>query len=209
MRPLLSLFGAIWVISFLAAPTLGAGWIWEAGNALGFAAMAGMLYLTIAGDSRRDVRAHEMLGYAVLLVALVHALWFLLFDGAAVEFLMPDAPVYMWAGIAGLLLLAVLVILAMLPTRLRVHRSYSVFRYWHLVISILVIGMAAYHIVFSGLYLRAWYQVVAFIALIVLVVLARGPNFGPRRFSMASPGSYFVVSVIGTLLFVAVRNIVT
>lgn len=207
MPVLLSVFGLVWLIAFLAAPAMGAGWSWDAGNALGFAAFAGMLYLTIPGDSRRDVRTHELLGYAVLFVALVHALWFLLVDGVAVEFVKPGAPLYMWAGIVGIVLLAVLVFLAMLPTRLRAHRSYATFRYWHLVVSILAMAMTAYHIVFSGFYLRTWYQVAAFVVLAVTIIFARTLGIDRGRFPVVSPNAFLVVTAAATLLFAAIRNI--
>ncbi len=197
MRLLLSLFGTIWVITFTAAPTMGAGWLWDLGNALGFATMAGMLCLMIAGNSRCEVRAHEMLGYAVLLVALIHALWFLLFDAAAVEFVMPDAPAYMWAGIAALALVAILVVQA--------NRA---LRRWHLHLSVLAIGMAAYHIVSSGLYLRTGYQVFAFVTLIALAAFVPRHGFGSRRITMTTSGAYLAVCAIGTFLFAAIRNTV-
>ena len=65
---------------------MGAGIFWDAGNALGFAAFAGLLYLTITSSRRLDVRAHQLLGYGVLAVAVAHAFWFMLGDGAVIDY---------------------------------------------------------------------------------------------------------------------------
>ena len=115
MLVILSTLAVIFLIPFLAAPTMGAGWFWDAGNAMGFAAFAGLLYLTITSNRRLDVRAHQLLGYAVLFLALLHAFWFLLGDAAVVEYIKPDAPDYMWLGVVGLLFLGVLIAVALLP----------------------------------------------------------------------------------------------
>ena len=135
MRTLLATFSAVFLITFLAAPTMGAGWFWDAGNAFGFAAYSGLLYLTVTSSRRLDVRAHQVLGYGVLLVAAVHAYWFMLGDAAVVEFMKTGAPDYMWHGIVGTILLGVLITVARLPDRLRVHKDYAAFRYWHRVLA--------------------------------------------------------------------------
>ena len=77
---LLATLGAVFLTTFLAAPTMGAGWFWDAGNGLGFAAFGGLLYIGITSCKRPDIRAHQILGYTVLFVAVTHALWFLLGD---------------------------------------------------------------------------------------------------------------------------------
>jgi hypothetical protein len=56
MKALLATFAAVFLLTFIATPTMGAGWFWDAGNALGFAAFAGLLYLTITSSRRLDVR---------------------------------------------------------------------------------------------------------------------------------------------------------
>ena len=131
MKALLATFAAVFLLTFLAAPTMGAGWFWDAGNAIGFAAYAGLLYLTITSSRRLDVRAHQVLGYGVLFVAVAHAFWFMLGDAAVVEFMKPGAPDYMWHGIVSLLLLGVLITVALVPDRFRVHSDYPAFKYWH------------------------------------------------------------------------------
>ena len=78
MTALVATILAVFAVTFLASPTMGAGSFWDAGNAFGFAAFAGLLYLTITSSRRLDVRAHQLLGYAVLSTAVLHAFWFLL-----------------------------------------------------------------------------------------------------------------------------------
>ena len=55
-------FALVFLLTLLAAPTLGSGWLWDLGNGLGFAAFAGLLYLTASGRLLRDPRAHRLIG---------------------------------------------------------------------------------------------------------------------------------------------------
>jgi len=206
MPVLLLVLGVVWLIAFMAAPGLGADWAWDVDNGLGFAAFAGLLYLALPGFRRRDLLIHEATGYAVLFVAVVHALWFLLADNVAIEYIKIDAPFYMWAGIIGLVLMAVLVGLARLPHRVTAHRSYAAFKYSHIVVSVLAIAMGAWHIIVSGFYLRTWYQVGALLALVLVVVFARPLGIGLRQFSIVKPGGFLLSSSVAALLFAAVRN---
>lgn len=185
---------------------MGAGWFWDAGNGLGFAAYAGLLYLVITSSGRLNVRAHQLLGFAVLFIASCHALWFLLGDGAAVEFIKIGAPDYMWLGIVGLFLFFLLVMFAMVPDRFRVHRDYSSFRYWHGILAVTCVACSTYHIVVSRFYLLRWYQA------LLLVAFAGAALFGRRFWSrlaplpIASPTAFILVSVVLTALFSAARN---
>jgi hypothetical protein len=173
LKALLTTLTAVFLITFLAAPTMGAGWFWDTGNGLGFASFAGLLYLSITSSRRLNVRAHQVLGYAVLFLALLHAFWFLLGDAAATEFIKPGAPDYMWLGVLGLLLLGVLITVALVPDRQRVHKDYPAFKYWHRVIAIATTGCIAYHIVVSGFYLGAWYQALLFVTFALAVSFGR------------------------------------
>ena len=207
MLTLAVIFGAIWIITFLAAPTLGAGWVWDADNALGFAAFVGMLYLTTPGGARRDLRTHEWVGYTVLAIALVHAGWFLLADGAAVEYIKPSAPGYMWTGILSFLFLALLVALAVMPTRLKAHSSYDAFRNWHQAIAIFAIAGALHHIIVSGFYVRTWYQAALLIGFSALAVFARRYWAKLQTVAQATPMRLLAASLIGSTVFVAIRNL--
>lgn len=207
MKSLLATLGTVFLLTFLAAPTMGAGWFWDAGNGLGFAAFAGLLYLTITSSRRLDVRAHQVFGYAVLSLALLHAFWFLLGDAAAVEFIKPGAPDYMWLGVVGLLLLGLLITVALIPDRLRVHKDYPAFKYWHRVLAIATIACITYHIVVSDFYLATRYQAALFVALAVVVSFGRMYWIRLGQLPIATVSVYLVLSVMLTAAFAVVRNL--
>jgi hypothetical protein len=60
MKSLLATFAAVFQITFLAAPTMGAGWFLDTGNAIGFAAFGGLLYLTVTGIGQRPATGNVM-----------------------------------------------------------------------------------------------------------------------------------------------------
>jgi hypothetical protein len=186
---------------------MGAGWFWDIGNAIGFAAFGGLLYLTITSNRRLDVRAHQVLGYGVLFVAIAHAFWFLLGDAAVVEFLKPGAPDYMWLGLVSLLLLGVLMTVALVPDRMRVHRNYPTFKYWHRVVAIATIASATYHILVSHFYLGTWYQATVFVLVTIAASVGRAYWIKLGQMPIATNFAYVLISAIFGALFVAVRNL--
>lgn len=206
MKALLATFAGVFLITFLATPMMGAGWYWDAGNGLGFAAFAGLIYLTITSARRIDVRAHQVLGYGVLFVAIAHVFWFMLGDGAVVEFMKLGAPDYMWHGIVSFLLLGFLITVALVPDRFRVHRNYPSFRYWHRVVAIATIGTATYHIVVSNFYLGAWYQGLLFSLLAIAVVFGRAYWIKLGQIPVAKNSVYLLASVVVAAAFAAIRN---
>ena len=78
VKTLGTMAAAIFLLTMLASPTLGAGWFWDIGNALGFCAFVGLLYISYASANKVDVKAHRLLGIAVLLIAALHVFWLLL-----------------------------------------------------------------------------------------------------------------------------------
>ena len=207
MKALLATFAVVFSLTFLATPTMGAGWFWDVGNGLGFAAFAGLIYLSITSARRIDVRAHQVLGYGVLFVAVAHVFWFMLGDGAVVEFMKLGAPDYMWHGIASFLLLGFLITVALVPDRFRVHKNYPSFRYWHRLVAIATIGTATYHIVVSNFYLGTWYQGLLFVLLAMAVVFGRAYWIKFGQIPVARNSAYLVVSVVVAAAFAAIRNI--
>lgn len=207
MKYVLAIFAAVFALTFLAAPLMGGGWFWDGGNGLGFAAFAGLLYLTITSSRRIDVRAHQLLGYGVLFVAVAHAFWFMLGDGAVVEFMKFGAPDYMWHGIVSMLLLGVLITVALVPDRFRVHRDYPSFRYWHRVVAVATIATATYHISVSNFYLGAWYQALLFVVFSATVAVGRPlwTRFG--QMPIISMPVFLVLSLVFAVAFSAIRNL--
>lgn len=189
------------------SPLMGAGWSWDADNALGFAALAGMLYLSSPGEARRDLRTHEWLGIAVLAVAVLHGLWFLLVDAAALEYIKPGAPAYMWTGIGAIVLFATLVWLARLPTRRSAHRTYGSFRWWHRLIAFGGLAGALHHIIASGFYLRTWYQAFLLVFIAAGAVFLRRTHGSRKQPAQASVTGFLLVSFVGVAIFTVVRNV--
>lgn len=206
MNPLLATLAVVFMITFLGAPTMGAGWFWDAGNGIGFAAFGGLLYLTITSNRRLDVRAHQILGYAVLLLVVAHAFWFLLGDATVVEFIKFGAPDYMWLGMVSLILFIVLITTANVPDRLRVHKNYPGFKYWHRVLTIVVIAGAAYHIVVSNFYLGSWYQALLFVLISIAVCLGRAYWTKLGQIAIVSPAVFIALSGVLVIAFAGLRN---
>lgn len=202
-----SLFAALFLLTFLSAPTLGAGWAWDADNALGFCSLGGILYLTTPLNFRANSRQHELLGYAVLLMVLAHAFWFLFRDPLVLQYLEPGAPVYMWAGLAAAVLLLLLVSLSVLPPRRRLHKNHASFRYWHIVLGITCVAGATYHILGSGFYLPAWYQKILFAGLVLAMIASRQCSRGEKPYRPMSLSRFLVLSAAGIVLFTLVRNV--
>jgi len=207
MKPLVATMAVVFLITFLAAPTMGAGWFWDAGNGIGFAAFAGLLYLTITSNRHLDVRAHQALGYAILLLAVGHAFWFMLGDATVVEFVKIGAPDYMWLGMVSIVLLAVLIITAVAPDRMRLHRNYASFKYWHRTLTVAMLASAAYHIVVSNFYLHAWYQDALFVSISIGVCLGRAYWIRLGQITIASPAIYLTMVAVLTVVFAGIRNL--
>lgn len=204
MQLLLVTFAAVFGVTFLAAPRMGAGWFWDAGNALGFAAGAGFLYLSITGRRLIDVRVHQRVGYGVLALAMAHAYWFLLGDAAVIDFLKPRAPLYLWAGVLGLLLLGLLITIALVPDRYRIHRDHRLFRHWHRWLAVATLVAVTWHIVASGFYLYETYQVVLFVLLAGVACIGwRGSAGVPT----AGARSYLGISTLCIVAFIVIRDV--
>ena len=189
-------FALVFLLTLLAAPTLGSGWFWDLGNGLGFAAFAGLLYLTASGRLLRDLRAHRLIGQSILLVVLAHVLWFLLGDAAVVAFIEPGAPLYMWSGVAAAILLGVLVLARPLLERPR-----------HGLLAVVVILASAGHILGSQFYLRTTYQAALFILLVAIACCGRVPVAGPGKTPRVTAAYYLGLCALFAALFGTIRNL--
>ena len=197
---------AVFAITFLAAPGLGAGIYWDAGNALGFGGLAGLLCLAIASNRPIEMTAHKILGYAVLFVCVAHVFWFLVGDPAVAEYLKPGAPLFMWTGLTGVILLGLTVSISLLPDRNRIHRSYSSFRLWHFVLAFATIAATLHHVIGNGFYVRTLVQIG------LLLLLTAGVVFGRERLrksfhpTPATTVHYLLAIAFFGTVFVAIRN---
>lgn len=199
------LFAAIFLLTMCGGVT-AAGWGWDFANGLGFAAVAGLIYLSVQGASRVSFGHHEAFSYIVLLFIVSHAVWFLIADSVVVEYLKPGAPAYMWAGLLSLCLI-LFVILSARPTARKIafisHRSFC---RWHRPLSWLAIGAALFHILGSQLYIRNILQYLL-LALIILPVVA--PAQCARRINLRGYASVglFTLAVCLSAIFSISRNV--
>ena len=192
----------------LGTPRLDAGWFWDLGNGIGFAAIAGVLYLATTSARPLHVTAHRNLGVVVLVVAALHALWFLAGDATVVHYVRLGAPAHMWAGVISFALLAVVTFHGLPETRKRLHSSYDEFRNWHRWLGIGVIAFSAWHILGARFYLSAWWQIAMFLLLCVAAsYLPRTGKFN-LALSTRATNELIVASCVGTVLFAAIRNLV-
>ena len=207
MKSLVFTITSVLFVTFLAAPGLGAGWAWDIGNGMGFVAFSGLLYLSKIGGSARNVRAHQLLGYVVLGGTVMHVYWFLVLDAAVIEYVKPGAPLYMWTGIAGFLMLFVLIFIGLPEYRLRLHKRYALFKSWHLGLALFTIMGAGHHIVASGFYLREPYQVALFV-LLVAIVLFGDSYLGKREAETRQSSWVFIgLGIFCVAVFAGIRNV--
>ena len=207
MKVLNAILGAVFLVTFVSRPLLGAGWYWELGNGIGFAAFGGLLYLTISSGRHLDVQLHQVLAFGVLFLALAHVCWFLLGDPVVVEYVKVSAPDYMWLGVASLVLLFVLVTSALLPDRLRLHKDYSVFKYWHRIIAIATILSATYHIVVSNFYVNSKLQLLLFVTVAVTASFGHAVWRRSEKLQLPSLAIFLFSCSVAILVFAAVRNL--
>jgi len=207
LRVLNAVLGVVFLLTFVSRPLLGAGWYWDLGNGIGFAAFGGLLYLTITSGRHLDVRMHQVLAFAVLFLTLAHVSWFLLGDPVVVEYLKFTAPDYMWLGIASLLLMIVLVQSALLPDRHRLHKDYSEFKYWHRVIAIASIFSATYHIVVSHFYIYSKPQILLFVAVAVAASFGRSIWRHSDELPLPTLATFLASCLIAIAVFSIVRNL--
>lgn len=184
---------------------MSAGWVWDTANALGFAAMAGLLFLSSPRGARLAPTQHQLIAYGLVLLIGAHVLWFLLLDSVVSEYVKLDAPAYMLSGIAAAVLTLVLVLTALMPTRTSVHKTFAGFRRWHRYIAVTAIIASAYHLIGSGLYLQTSLQTTLLFALCALVIFGR--DFLTQGSHVSVPAFASVV-VTFMFVFVAVRSFI-
>jgi hypothetical protein len=77
---------------------LGAGIVWNIANGLGYAAFTSLLLTCFSRPVRLNILSHRSLGYIALLFTSLHVGILLISDPVTIEYLKPNAPLYMWIG---------------------------------------------------------------------------------------------------------------
>lgn len=191
-------------LTFLQQARVSGGAVWDAANAAGLLAFAGMLYLFLEMGAGKRSRVHRHCAYAVALLCVMHIVIMLTANATTWAYLTWDAPPYMWTGLGGALLLLLMVPVALPRWRRRWHANYKQFARWHYGWSLLVVGLSAHHILGSGYYYRWPWEGMLLLALIAAVLVSHRAGFVPQ--ASIQPKALWLVTVL-PMLFVALKRV--
>jgi len=149
---MIALTASVFATSLIRAPLRSGGWIWDAGNALGFLGLTGLLYLFLDVGAGPRAHTHKLIGCGVIGVLTAHVLVLWLPDQTLWHYVSTKAPGYMLAGLAAFVVTWTIIILALPRNRRLWHLSHRQFRRWHHCLSIVVIVTALWHVLGSGFY---------------------------------------------------------
>ena len=200
-------FALVFLVAVLATTFawrggLNAGWLWDLANALGYAALAGLLYVSLASPRKSSIRSHQYQSYIILILVIGHAVLIPLFDPVAIEYLKPGAPAYMWSGILALIIIFFLIFASDVRCRNWLHRTNRNFRYWHRVLSWVMVAAVFHHILGSGLYVAHIGQLIALAGLCVLPFLP----FADTRLRQLGMLEFCALTAAAVLLFTGIRG---
>ena len=204
---LAAVVGLVFLVTFADGRRVGGGWFWDLGTALGFAALAGILFQMIPFARAGESRIHQRLGTWVLGAAILHAFWFLFGDGAVWTYLSPGAPLAMWLGLAALLLLGLLSVIARMPDRARLHRRFRTFLTLHRGLGFAVVAAAGLHVALTGFYLARWGQDLLLLALMAAACLGRPLWARLGRPPVASGPAFALMGALAGGAFLLARNL--
>lgn len=213
-------------ISALGGAWVGAGWIWDAANAIGFVAAALMIFLHIETGAARGrpapqaafhARLHANVAALALALAALHVLVLLADDPVTFEYWKLSAPPYMLAGIAALLLMSAIVATSYPKPRRVVFATPTRFRRIHGIGALVLTVLVAWHVAGSALYLDTRFKQTVFVIALVGVPLwlRRRPALqrplvdAPRREPGEARAETFYIGAAGLLLvavFSVLRN---
>lgn len=213
-------------ISALGGAWVGAGWIWDAANAIGFVAAALMIFLHVETGAARGrpvpqaafhARLHANVGALALALAALHVVVLLADAPVTFEYWKLSAPPYMLAGIAAMLLLSAIVATSYPKPRRVVFATPTRFRRIHGIVALVLTALVAWHIAGSALYLDTSVKQTLFVSALVGVPLwlRRRPALqrplveAPRREPGEARRETFYIGAAGLMLavvFSALRN---
>lgn len=177
----------IFAVTLIQHPTQSGEWLWDLANGLGYLAFAGMLYLFIEVGASRRFRIHQWISYGILALVIAHILILWVPDTTIWHYLAWNAPLYMWAGVAGALLVIAMIVLALPQLRRWWHLNHNQFQGWHYWLSLTCIVATFWHLAGSGFYLsklEAWLLGFGVAGLIVAHRLKRLPVPGGAAISL-------------------------
>ncbi len=145
----------------------------------GYGALLGFLYLflfplrvrLLMPGGALSLARHRRIGDWALILTLLHGFGYLMAEPATMRYLSPAAPIYMLAGLAGIIFLAILATTSRHDARQGMARSRFGFRSYHVVLSVLLLVSVLAHVLGAGLLADAkWKQ--AALALVVALAIA-------------------------------------
>jgi len=154
----------------------------------GYGALLGFLHLFLFPLRVRrlmpggavSLSRHRAIADWALILTLVHAFGYLMFEPATLRYLSLGAPVYMLAGLIALALLAILALTSRHDSRQSLARSRFGFRAQHVVLSALLLLATLLHVVGAGLLADArWKQAAG--AVIVALAIGGLARPGPKE----------------------------
>lgn len=161
----------------LLSPLAYSGGIaWDIGVACGYVCVVLMVCLYIfpvRGDGLPHARLlglsqHRILGWCLLIAAILHIVVLLVAQPLSSRYLLPSAPVFMWCGIAAVILAGVLVQTG-LSGRTAMRRSGSfVPATAHILLSAAMMLLVCAHLAGSGQFLSGWPKIMAALVLLAL-----------------------------------------
>lgn len=126
-----------------------------------------------------SLRLHTLLGWAALILVALHIGGLVLADRTVIEYLKPTAPLYQFAGIAGAMLLLLLVPLSLGSVRRRLWRSHRGFQATHIILACALAALVAVHVVVTARYVggpaRRALLLAASIGALLMLLRARRP----------------------------------
>ena len=153
---------------------------WDFANALGYLAAGMFLALFIYSGQRRSfppfsgrffIRLHHHLGYAVLLLVLLHVGVLLVREPVLIEHLKISAPTYMLAGLVATILVVLLTLISVQAIRRKLWKNYTLFRFIHAFTGMAILAFTAWHILGSAWYANRFWKLWVWILASVTVCL--------------------------------------
>lgn len=142
---------------------LGAGMLWSVANGLGYAAFTCLLYTCFSKPAKLNIGNHRSLGYMTLLFTSLHVLVLLFTDPITIEYLMPNAPLYMWLGSFSCILMVCIIVSSLTRFKNIFYSKSTSFKKAHRIMSWLIVAGSLYHIVDSGFYIYQQWQIIAIV----------------------------------------------
>lgn len=192
----------LFALTLLSEPRLGADWIWDTGNAIGYLALGALLYLFLDPGLGPRQRLHRWIGYLAAGAVALHALWLLLLDPTLWYYLSPGAPAGMLLGLAALVLLLGLVLLAAPAWKRWFEPDAPTFRRWHWTLAALVLTGSCWHVLGSRLYVSS-IEATLVCGLALIIVIGQRFRWWPRS---AAPGRVLALLPLLAVVFVLVKR---